>query len=394
MQFSQNKRNNYFLSQPHQPYFILAFISALVVMFIFLLSYKGLLNVSIDPVSFHVYGFTYLLFTPAFFGFLFTTFPRFASTQNIKKPIYLRVLALYTVGTVLFVLGTLFSSVVLAVGMVFVLLGHLFGFLILKNIYTSTEMQDKHDIFWLTLTMAFGLLGHLLFILGTLVYEPLSALSIDISIYLYLFLLTYSVAQRMIPFFSHCSVEKNTNIIKQLLILLLLHIFLENILLYSSFFIDAIIAYLVAKELYRWKLPFPNPNPLLWVLHLSLFWIPVAFGLSALTKVLSLCFGTVFLALDIHVLLLGFVLTALIGFGTRVTLGHSGNVMQADKWTRILFLWTQVVVLVRLFTSLVAAMGWNFMPLFDISAAVWLILFITWAIHFFSVLIAGKKLTK
>ncbi|HIC99687.1 MAG TPA: hypothetical protein EYP08_08775, partial [Pyrodictiaceae archaeon] len=43
-------------------------------------------------------------------------------------------------------------------------------------------------------------------------------------------------------------------------------------------------------------------------------------------------FYVTFLALDIHMLLLGFVFTILIGFGTRVTIGHSGNMMQADKW--------------------------------------------------------------
>jgi uncharacterized protein involved in response to NO len=92
-------------------------------------------------------------------------------------------------------------------------------------------------------------------------------------------------------------------------------------------------------------------------------------------------------------LILGFVLTIMIGFGTRVTIGHSGNMMQADKWTTLLFYGTQVVVLLRILVSLVAALGWNFMVLFDITATAWLILFIGWAARFFAVLITGKKLT-
>jgi uncharacterized protein involved in response to NO len=100
-----------------------------------------------------------------------------------------------------------------------------------------------------------------------------------------------------------------------------------------------------------------------------------------------------FLALDIHSMLLGFVFTILIGFGTRVTLGHSGNQMHADKWVKMLFIWTQVVVAIRLLTSLVVALSWNFMILFDISASVWLVMFIAWAIRFFAVLITGKKLS-
>jgi len=153
------------------------------------------------------------------------------------------------------------------------------------------------------------------------------------------------------------------------------------------------LALLIGKELLRWELPFPNPNPLLWILHISLYWVPVAFFFGALTNLISMFTEINFLALDIHIMLLGFVFTILIGFGTRVTLGHSDNQMHADKWVKILFIWTQVVITMRLLTSLVAALGWNFMILFDISATVWLILFIAWAIRFFAVLISGKKLS-
>jgi uncharacterized protein involved in response to NO len=66
--------------------------------------------------------------------------------------------------------------------------------------------------------------------------------------------------------------------------------------------------------------------------------------------------------------------------------------MQADRYTTFLFYWTQVVVVARLLTSLVAALGWNFMVLFDITATVWLVMFVAWAVRFFAVLIKGKKL--
>jgi len=115
--------------------------------------------------------------------------------------------------------------------------------------------------------------------------------------------------------------------------------------------------------------------------------------LGGLTNLISLWSGTSFLALDIHTLVLGFIFTILIGFGTRVTLGHSGNQMQADKYTKFLFYWTQVVVVTRLLTSLVSAFGWNFMVLFDITATTWIVMFVAWALRFFAVLIQGKKLS-
>ncbi len=392
MNFSEDAQHSYFFSQPHQPFFVLAFVNAIVTMLIFLLSYKGVIHMAITPSHFHAYGFTYLLFTPAFFGFLFTTFPRFASTPVIEKNTYMRIFNFYYIGSTLFLLGSMVSPFLSAVGMITLFIGHTSGYLILKNIYTTTTMEDKHDIYWIQLAMAFGLGAHLIFIVGQLWVVSFIGFSTEISTYLYLFLLAFAVAQRMVPFFSHCMVEKNMALLKQLFILLVLHILLEGFKTNTSFVVDLLIAYLTGKEILRWKLPFPNPNPLLMVLHVALFWVPVAFALSGLTNFISLISDVSFLALDIHTITLGFVFTILIGFGTRVTLGHSGNQMSADKVTTFLLAWTQVVVLLRILTSFGAAFGLNFMILFDITATAWLIMFVAWALRFFAVLIQGKKL--
>jgi len=393
MKFSEDSEKNYFFSQPHQPFFILAFVNAIVIMLIFMLSYKGVMHIAISPSNFHVYGLIYLLFTPAFLAFLFTTFPRFASTPTIEKKEYMSVFSLYYLGSAIFVLGSIASPVLSAIGMIMVFVGHIMGMLILKNIYTTTKMEDKHDIYWIQLAMKFGVLAHFLSIVAQLFYMPLMGLSSEISIYLYLFLLTFSVAQRMVPFFSHSMVGRNDHLLKVVFSLLILHIIFEGIHTNSSFIVDILIGLLIGKELLRWKLQFPNPNPLLWILHTALYWIPIAFLLAGLTNLVSLLSGITFLALDIHMLTLGFVFTILIGFGTRVTLGHSGNMMQADKWTIYLFYWTQVVVVLRILVSLAAAFGWNFMILFDITATAWILMFIAWAVRFFEVLINGKKLT-
>jgi len=394
MKFREDSENNYFFSQPHQPFFILAFVNAIVIMLIFLLSYKGVMNLSISATNFHAYGLTYLLFSPAFLAFLFTTFPRFASTPIVEKKDYMSVFSLYYLGSAIFVLGSISSPVLSAIGMIMVFMGHVMGALILKNIYITSTMEDKHDIYWIYTAMKFGVLAHLLFIIGELFYTPLVGLSTEISNYLYLFLLTFSVAQRMVPFFSHSMAGRNKTLLKVVFALLLLHVVLEGIYTHSSFIVDILIGVLIGKELLRWKLQFPNPNPLLWILHIALYWIPIAFTVGGLANLISLATGVTFLALDIHILILGFVFTILIGFGTRVTIGHSGNMMQADKWTIRLFYFTQVVVVMRILVSLVAAFGWNFMILFDISATVWFLMFIAWATRFFAVLITGKKLTQ
>ena len=392
MQFSENQNENYFFSQPHQPFFVLAFINAIVAMIVFLLAYKGSLYLSMSPTNFHFYGLTYLVFTPAFLGFLLTTFPRFTSTEAVAKKSYIHIFTILYFGAILFLLGSIVSPFLSAIGLLLVFYSHVRGFLILKNIYTVTTMEDKYDVFWILISMGFGILSHFLFIVAQIFYMPLMGLATEIAMYLYLFLLTFSVAQRMVPFFSHCMNEKNKKLLKTVFLLLSFHILLEGIYTNSSFLVDFALAYIIGKELLSWELPFPNPTPLLWILHISLFWIPVAFILGGFTNFITLITDVNFLSLDTHALILGFVFTILIGFGTRVTLGHSGNMMHADRWTTYLFYWTQAVVVIRVLVSLVAAFGWNIMVMFDISVTAWILMFIAWGARFFRVLIDGKKL--
>jgi len=394
MQFGESSQDNYFFSQPHQPFFVLAFINAILTMVIFLLSYKGVLNIAISDTYFHGYSLTFLLFTPAFLGFLFTTFPRFASTPVLEKKVYMRVFSFFYLGSILFTIGTIASPIFSAFGMFLIFAGQAYGSFILNNIYTTTTMPDKHDIYWINLAMKIGVFSHLLFIIGTLFYAPITGLSAELALYLYLFLLTFSVAQRMVPFFSHSMEGRNDYLMKVVFSLLVLHVIFEGFYTNASFITDILLALLLGKEILRWKLQFPNPNPLLWVLHTALYWVPIAFMLGGLTNLTTLLTGINFFALDIHTLILGFVFTTLIGFGTRVTLGHSGNMMQADKWTKLLFQGTQLVVVLRILVSLAAAFGVNFMILFDITATVWIVLLAAWAYRFFAVLIQGKKLTE
>jgi uncharacterized protein involved in response to NO len=242
--------------------------------------------------------------------------------------------------------------------------------------------------------MLVGLLSHLMLALAILFFPVLLTTAVEIAVYLYLFPVGFTIAQRMVPFFSHCMIERNEGFVRKVALLLLLHVILEVVHPYLSFPADLLLAWLIGKEIYRWKLPFPHPDPLLWILHIALLWIPVSFLFGALSSMAALFGREHFLFMNIHILILGFLLTILIGFGTRVTIGHSGNSMQPDRWVTLLFNWTQVVVLMRLLTSIAAAYDLDYSILFDLSAIAWLLLFTVWGIRFFPVLIYGKQLDR
>ena len=381
-------KESYFLSQPHQPFFILAFINAIISMIFFALFFEGILSPIVPAKYYHAYSFIYLFFTPAFFAFLFTTFPRFSTTEPILQKEYLRVFIYYCVGSVITLLGTFISIPLLSTGMLLNFIGYILALKILLHIYKISPQKEKFDQLWILVAISFGVLAHFTFLI-TFWIPKLYLFSVQVAIYLYLFLLIFTVAQRMVPFFSHAPIEKHIERFKVIVGLLGLHILLELMQYNSSFLVDFLLAYLFTRELKRWKLPFPNENPLIWILHIALFWIPIAFLLSSITSLLGLIYGSSFFYLSIHSLALGFFLTMLIGFGTRVTIGHSGNMMRVDNYTKYLFYSTQIVVVLRILTSLTDN---YFLIFFHLSIVAWLLLLGAWGYHFFTVLIFGKKL--
>jgi len=385
-------KDHYFSSQSHQPFFLLMSINALASMLLFMLSYKGIITLNLSSSSFHAYSIIFLIFTPAILALIFTTFSHHSSESAITQKAYMKVFNRFAIGSIIFIIGVLSSELLYSIGMLILLAGHISAIKILIDIYERSQSTSRHDAFWIFSSMLVGVSSHFFFIAGDTFWFPLENFAIQLAIYLYLFLITFFVAQRMVPFFAHSMIEKNLYIIKIIILLLIMHLFLKSIQSNLSFITHFILAYLTAKELLKLKFPFPNPNPLLGILHIAICWIPITFIIGGISNLISLLNGTQFLYLDMHLLMLGFIFTMIIGLATRVTLSHSQNMMQADLWIHILFSLTQIVIIVRILTSLASAWGWDIMTLFDVSITLWLITFATWSMRFFPLLLHNKKL--
>lgn len=395
---TEAKEENYFLSQPHQPFFVLGIINAIVMMLIFALSYKGIFSLTTESLNFHVYTLIFIVFTNVFTGFLFTTFPRFTQAQVISKKYYTNLFYYNLFGSVAFLIGSFVSHYILVLGMAILFFAQIFIVLKLQEIYLQGQAGDKKDAFWILTAQYFGLLGNFLFIEVELnkyigLDIDLLSIAINISFYLYLIFLAFSVAQRMIPFFSHSFAAKNENFVKIIFVLFLFKsIFSAVDFKIAEIVIDLLLGVYTLYEFRRWELPLFTSPPILWVLHLALFWIPVAFLLSAITLTTELFLGTSFYFLNTHLLAIGFLTTVLIGFGTRVTLGHSGQPPHADKLAANIFWFIQAVVVLRVLYSVNMAFGWGLNFLFDISFTAWLILFLVWSARYTKVLVYGTKL--
>lgn len=384
----QQQRWNFFFSQPHQPFFVLGVFSALSYMLFFMLGFKGVVSLALLPGYFHAYGLIYVTFTAFFQGFLLTTFPRFSQTAVLAQPIYITNFTLMSLGSILFLLGSLFSIWIVYLGMVSLLVAQLYTIVVFYQIYRVSPMSDLHDQFWLIVGFVAGAISHLLFILSLVgASYTLGGLGINIGIYLYLIFVAFTVGQRMIPFFSHVMVEKNRQLLRNIFILLTLYTITHTFALHIDFLFALIAGLYLGYEIYKWKLPYHKAEPILWILHLALFWLPMGLVLGSMGTLAAHLSGQNFQFLQVHLLVLGFLTTVLIGFGTRVTLGHSGNMMYIDPFTKRLFYLTQIVVFARMLYSLT-----GFAPLFDISITLWLILFVAWSVKYLPVLLFGKRL--
>ncbi len=374
---------SYFLSQPHQPFFLLGLINAIVAVLMFALGYTGHISLNIDEVTFHVYSLVFLVFTNLFIGFLFTTFPRFNQTDVVQKNYYTNLFYFNTIGSVFFFIASLLSHFWIVIAMLFIFTSQLLFVRKLQNIYNSSAVVDKTDSFWILMANYFGLFANVLFVFSVIYFSSLQQSAISIAFYLYLILVAVSVAQRMVPFFSNSMIKKNYLFMKIILFSFIVLVVTDvtNFTI-GSIAVDLFLAFYMFREILRWKLhPFNSPA-IVWILHLAVFWLPVAFLFSAISLIAAMMMHTTFYFLGIHLLALGFLTTLLIGFATRVTLGHSNQIPHADKITVYIFYFTQVVVLFRALYSVNISFGWGLGFLFDLAVIAWILMILVWSIKY------------
>ena len=368
-----------FLSQPHQPFFALGVFNAILVMLLFIPAFKGVLPV--DARLLHAYGMIFLVFTNLFYGFTYTTFPRFSVQPPIEHRRYLRVWVLNFLAAVSFYLSLWLPEAFYAAALLMAV-SFALTFRIFLPIYAKAP-EPRNDQYWILVGYGMGTLADLLFLLAQIPCKHCRAgvffdYGVEVGIYLYLIFLPAVIAFRMVPFFSRVmGYAKSRGLHPVLFGLLLGHVLLAGYWPKGLFAVDLLLAVLLTREVLRAQLPFPNPDPLLWGLHLALFWLPLGFFAGAAVEFFEAWFGYASLYLTLHLLVLGFLTTILIAFGTRVTLGHGGRALVVDRMGRAILLFTQVVILGRLALSLAAARG-TLTPWFDISATLWILLFVLW----------------
>lgn len=141
----------------------------------------------------------------------------------------------------------------------------------------------------------------------------------------FLTLLALALLDRLLPFFSGRVLPGYSGRRRPGFVFVLAPLLLARGLLGPQRWLDLAVLALLLWQWSGWRPDQGLRAPMVAVLHLGIAWIAAAFALSAW---LGAAAGT----LPLHLALLGGLGTLLFGLATRVTQGHGGEAVEADRW--------------------------------------------------------------
>lgn len=340
----------------------------------------------------HAFVMQYQLFPPFMFGFLMTTFPRWMGFPDLKRAHYVPV-GLGLLGGQLSVIAGMLAGIVHLVhlGVVLSILGWGYGLFQLLGVLLAERRAGKGPTWhaWSCFAaLGFGLVGLLLMAASLHGAGPWTVfVSIKLGTFAVLLPIYTTVAHRMFPFFSGNAVHgyrpwRPMGLVAALWALLLAHLTLE--LMHANAWtwpIDAVLALGSAHVLFRWW-PRGKSPAILWVLFAGFTWLPIAFTLFAVQSAVLAASGEFILGRGPqHAIYIGFFGSLLVAMVTRVTLGHSGRLIEMSKVAWFAFALLQLVAVTRIAAE--AAPDTYLWQM--VAAAGWLVAFLPWALRSLSI---------
>lgn len=137
-----------------------------------------------------------------------------------------------------------------------------------------------------------------------------------------------------------------------------------------------------AARLWHWRGWLFRGDPLLWILHLSIAWIPVGLFLMAGAKLLEWPMDA-----WVHALALGAMSSLILGVMARVALGHTGRALVLPKGMVIGFFLIQAAAVLRV------GMGLQWLPWHNtlhLSALLWELAFVLFLALYTKILLAPR----
>ncbi len=344
----------------------------------------------------HPFLIVFGLYTFFFFGFVMTAGPRWLNVAPPDRRRYLLAWGALSAGALVFYAGLVTHRAVVGGGLALMLTGLGSGLTWWLRAIGQSSAIDRWHARSIAASLAIGLAAMLVFA-AALWREDAALYAASFSLGLWGLVLPVftTVCHRMVPFFS-AGVLLNYEPWRPRWLLFALvggelaHGALE--LVFGAAWtwpVDLPLALLGAVVTWRWQLRRSFAVPLLAMLHVGFAWFAIGMALAGLNSLSVLIQGQAMLGLaPVHALGIGFASSLVLAMVSRVSLGHSGRPLIADRLVWALFWFLQAVVLTRLAGEwLPGAAG----PAYVLAAALWLVCFGVWVAKFAPMYVLARK---
>jgi len=342
------------------------------------------LDLAVAPIWAHSFLMLFTVFPTFFFGFLFTTYPRWMNGPLVPRWAYVGAPLLLTTSTACWLVGIhaglalqLAAAALATAGLVVALVAFLRVLIDAEQVVSHAIVTSAAFAIGIVCTAGFG---YGLWTASDFVLH----FAVRAALWGFLLPVFFAVCHRMIPFFSQGVVPgyvpwRPTWILAAVVGLAWLRLLLGTAgVLNALVVVDAALFVLTAWCAVRWTSFKARGNPLLWTLYAGYAWLPIAMLLQTLRDGAFVAGGEWALGrAPIHALGMGFFGGLLIAMVTRVTMGHSGRSLAMDRAAFACFLAVQAAALARVLSEVIAApaaVQWLLLG----SIAAWLAAFAVW----------------
>ena len=336
----------------------------------------------------HAYLFLYGLFPSFIFGFLLTAMPNWVNVAPRRQRCVLAA-ALLGSGLLLLYVGLATTAWLAVAGLGVHLAGWMLALLeLLRLLRLATSGNLAFPRFVVAL-LAMGWFGAAT-LPATLAFDADWAWDIGKrGVWFFLLPLFFAISHRMVPFFS--SRVLSGYVVWRpawVLWLVVAGSFAHGALEIAGawrwlWLVDAPLAVVVLRAAIKWGLVRCFAARLLAVLHLSLVGLAVALALYAAQSATLAATGIAILGTGpLHAMTIGYFSAMAVAMVSRVSLGHSGNALVADRWTWAAFWGLLLTAVVRVVAEVARAAPALWPPLILASGLLFLVFFGLWAARY------------
>jgi len=338
----------------------------------------------------HGYLVLFGLFPYFIFGFLMTTYPRWMNGPLVEPSRYIPAFLCMVTGSLLVYTGLFTHTTLLGIGIVIHACGWGIGIFELYRVFRASASATKTHERFLNVYLLIGGLGMLSYAAGVLWQIPtMIRAALTLGVWGFVLPIMLTVAHRMLPFFSSNVIKPYTIysppwILAALPVLITGHVLCEYLNLWQwRFLFDLPLAGIGLLLSWRWDFLRSFQARLLAILHLAFLWFGIGMALYALESLLLL--GGSGLSLGrapLHALGIGMLASMTLAMVSRVTLGHSGRELIADRWLWLCCWGLHLSALLRVLGDLPVTSDLLLIPTNLLAASLWLASVIPWSVRF------------